>query len=491
MVTAVDTSTSVTPSQTPAAPPVDSSKVDQAVSRIQDLTEDDGFLGTGRNDHMHEARDILSGKTGLSSGEVDEVVSRLSDDDLNALADDINSGGIFGHQGLSADEKKDLFNTMATSLDGAQLARLSSAFGGREDVISLGDSVGRFASNETKVDYVQAMSSRTADQLVGDLSSHGSAAHLQFSDPDALAVGKAIAGLKGDSASVDQAINALSDDQLRSVIQSGAERSTRTTVTATGYIPVTTITESHNAETLAGVLDAVATSNDAELKARVFTEGGKVLGDVAASDTVLSPNVTADEEVGRIRDSLQRILDSDTVGVVRSLETNDRYGGALTSYVKETLAKGEAGEKAIGETLARLQRGNDLSGSPIDRIGQTTNDYYPNAQSLGYFAGATQAAVSKLASDQKAQAEIVGNVFKAALGLATKGLDPVSSAALGLYTDQAVKEAVDAFGSGASSLRDTFYELSFPQDPATKRPYEGPAERDYDSALNRVLAANP
>ena len=487
MVTPVDSTTSVTPTQVPAAPPVSASKVDDAVSRIKDLTGDDGFLGTGRNDHMHEARDILSGKTGLSQAEVDQVVAKLSNDDLSALADDINAGGIFGHQGLNADEKKDLFNALAGSLDGAQLARLSSAFGGREDVIALGDSVGRFGTNATKVEYVQAMAGRTTDQLNGDVNNYGSYSNIQFSDPDALAVGKAIAGLKGDAASVDAAINSLSDAQLRAVIQSGAERETHNVVSMGGA----SISGSYQADTLAGVLDAVATSGNADLKARVFAEGGKVLGEVAGSDSLFAPNVTAKEEAGQIRDSLQRIIDSDTVGVVRSLETNDRYGAALTNYVKETLAKGESGQKTIGEEIARLQRGNDLSGNALDRINQSGSDYYQNAQSMGYFAGATQAAVSKLVSDQKGQAEVVGNIFKAAVGLATKGLDPVSSAGLGLYTDAAVKEAVDAFASGTSSLRDTFYELSFPRDPTTNKPYEGPAERDYDSALNRVLAANP
>jgi len=479
-----------TPTPTPLGPPapaVNAGKVDDAVHKIQDLTHDDGFWGTSRNAHMHQARDILSGKTGLTPAEVDQVVSKLSDDDLHSLAGDVNSGGIFGAQGLSSDEKKDLFNSMARSLDGSQLARVSAAFGGRDDVISLGDSVGSFANNDTKVAYVQAMAGRTADQLNGDVHNYGQYTNIQFSDPDALAVGKAIAGLKGDAANVDRAVGALSDDQLHAVVQSGAERETHNVVSMGGA----SISGSYKADNLVGVLDAVATSQNADVKARVFAQGGRTLGEVAGSNSIFAPNPTASEQAARIRQSLQGIIDSDVTGVVRSLETNDRYGAALTSYVKETLGQGAAGQKEIGEEIAHLQRGNDLKGSPIDRIGSFTNDYYPNAQSMGYFAGATQAAIGKIASGQKEQAELVGSIFKSAVGLATKGLDPVSSAALGLYTDQAVKGAVDAFGSGASSLRDTYYQLAFPQDPATHRPYEGPAERDYDSALNRVLAANP
>src|SRR5688500_17740481 len=125
-----------------APPPVRTDKVEDAANRIRDLTHSDGFLGTDRNRHMHEVKNILSGDTGLSLQEINQVVSRLSNDDLSSIAGDIDSGGILGAQGLSSDEKKDLFNEMALSLDGHQLARVSNAFGDRDDIISLGDSVG-------------------------------------------------------------------------------------------------------------------------------------------------------------------------------------------------------------------------------------------------------------------------------------------------------------------------------------------------------------
>ena len=102
--------------------------VDQAAQKIHSLVNDDGFLGTSRNDHMHEINALLKQ---FSGADVDKIVGKLSDSDLSGWASDINSGGIWGAQGLSGGEKRDLFNEMAQDLDGTQLARLSSVFSGR------------------------------------------------------------------------------------------------------------------------------------------------------------------------------------------------------------------------------------------------------------------------------------------------------------------------------------------------------------------------
>ena len=83
------TSTSIT-----AQAQVNTNRVDDAVNKIRGLTGDDGFLGTSRNDHMHDVADTLGG---LSPAERNAVVSKLSDGDLKGLAEDFNAGGVFGH----------------------------------------------------------------------------------------------------------------------------------------------------------------------------------------------------------------------------------------------------------------------------------------------------------------------------------------------------------------------------------------------------------
>ena len=460
---------------------VNTNRVDDAVNKIRDLTGDDGFLGTGRNDHMHEVADTLGG---LSPAERNAVVSKLSDGDLKGLAEDFNAGGVFGHQGLSADEKRDVFNDLANGLSGAQLARVSKAFGEREDVAALADSVSRFATPDAKVGYVQAMASRTTDGLKGEIDVNIGVTISQNSDADAAAVGKVLGSLTG--ANFDRAVQSLSNEQLAAVVKSSTDPTTYTSTS--GYSA--SISGSYKADTLKSVLEAAATSKDASVKARVFAEGGKQLGEIAGSNHLLAPNVTAKDEAAKVRDGLKAILDSDVTGVVRQLETSDRYGGALSNFVTETLKQGEVGQKAIGGYIAKLQTGEKLNENPIARLDAQANGYYRNAQDLGYFAGATQVGVAKVAASNKEKAELIGSIFKSAVGLATGPAGPVVGAGVGLYTDAAVKEAVDALGSGDASLKDTFYELAFPHDPATHDAYEGPAERDYDSALSRVLDAN-
>lgn len=461
--------------------PANTDRVNDAVGKIRDLTGDDGFLGTSRNDHMHEVADTFGGLTPV---ERDAVVAQLSDADLKGLADDIDSGGILGRQGLSADETRDLFNDLAAGLSGPQLARVSNAFGDREDVAAIADSVSRFATTEAKIGYVQAMAGRTTDGLNSDTDVSLGLTTLRASDAEAAAVGKVLGSLSGSS--FDRAVSSLSSEQLAAVVKSSADPTTYTSTTMYGA----SVSGSYQADTLKGLLEAAATSADASVKARVFAEGGKQLGEIAGSNHLLAPNVTADDEAAKVRDGLKSILDSDVTGVVRQLETSDRYGGALSNFVTETLKQGEDGQKAIGGYIAKLQTGEALNENPIARLDAQANGYYRNAQDLGYFAGATQVGVAKVAASNKEQAELIGSIFKSAVGLATGPAGPVAGAAVGLYTDAAVKEAVDALGAGDASLKDTFYELAFPRDPATHQAYEGPAERDYDSALGRVLDAN-
>ena len=110
-----------------------------AVTRnIQQRTHNDGFLWLNRNGHLKET---IQDFKNLTPAERNEVASRLSDADLQELADDVNANGVGGANGLSADEKRDLFNTLAQGLDGEQLGRLAAAFDDRKDVMALGQAV--------------------------------------------------------------------------------------------------------------------------------------------------------------------------------------------------------------------------------------------------------------------------------------------------------------------------------------------------------------
>jgi len=138
-----------------------STTVDQVTAQIHKLVNDEGFLWTSRNDHLHQVNKLLQG---LSSADADQVLSKLSADDLKKWAGEVNSNGIFGADGLSGGEKKDLFNLFARDLDGAQLARVSNSFGSRGDVVSLGQSVAQYATADAKVAYVKQLAGQTTDK---------------------------------------------------------------------------------------------------------------------------------------------------------------------------------------------------------------------------------------------------------------------------------------------------------------------------------------
>jgi hypothetical protein len=121
--------------------------VTQTVSDIQTRTRNDGFLGTSRNGNLHETVQDLKDLTPQERG---QALSKLTDADLKELAGDVNANGILGANGLSNDEKRELFNTLADGGSGEDLARLASAFDSREDTQLLAESVASKGSNESK-----------------------------------------------------------------------------------------------------------------------------------------------------------------------------------------------------------------------------------------------------------------------------------------------------------------------------------------------------
>ena len=73
-----------------------------AVTRnIQQRTHNDGFLWLNRNG---QPKETIQDFKNLTPAERNEVASRLSDADLQELADDVNANGVGGANGLSADE---------------------------------------------------------------------------------------------------------------------------------------------------------------------------------------------------------------------------------------------------------------------------------------------------------------------------------------------------------------------------------------------------
>lgn len=457
------------------ASPAETTKVDAAVSQIHHDLSDQGFLGHDRNDHMHDIVNVLNG---LSPQERDAVISQLSDSDLKSFGGNADHGGIAGLQGLDSGEKQDLFNTLATSLSGVQLARVAQGFHDAGDVDKLSQAIAGFSTNDVKAEFVRAEAPHTTDQSLGKTDTPVLSGTLiaQDGDPDAKAVGVVLGSLQYDSANFDKAVNSLNDTQLGAVVAASAGQENLTISTGEG-IPVQT--NDFRPQVLTGILNAAATSFDPKVKARIVALAGSEVSTINGSNHLFDPNPTASQSAQQVADGITKVLRSDTTGVVRQLEINDPDGRGLAGYAQQEL-RSTSGQKTLGGFVATLQTGPAHDQSPTAYIQQkTASGEYANAHSLGYFSGAVQAGVSRLDASREAQADMLGNIFSTVVGVFSDKAGDLGGKAIDFLTEQAVDEAKSDYLNGGGDLADTWDRLAYPTDKATGEPYHGPAQDSY------------
>jgi hypothetical protein len=469
--------------------------VDQAAQKIHSLVHDDGTFGTSRNEHMHEIQKLLGG---FSGSDVNKIVGKLSAEDLKGWASDINSGGIWGRQGLSGDEKRGLMNEMAKELDGAQLGRLSGAFNNRGDVLALGNAVSQFSSADTKVAYVKALAPSAADRE-SKFESHFGSSTVLSGDKEAYAIGQVLTSLKGNGAAFNEAMGSLNPTQLGGVVK--ALENERLT-TYVGPYGGASISPSFDPAPLKALLEAGAASGSTDNKAKLFQAAAKALPDIRGSDSALSPNFGAKDQAATVAQGLTKLLDSDVRGITDRLNTTESSGKSIATYVNEVLSEDKkASNGIIGRQLAQLQgAGSGMTAKQYFGVTAHTADgkpYYRNAQTLGYYSGAVQAGINKMTSDAKTQAEIAGNIFSTVVAAGATALTklPVSGKLVaGLFgggiSKEVVRQVTADVAAGNKSLRDAFAELALPRDAGSPDRYRGPAEPYYQGTENTVILRN-
>ena len=469
--------------------------VDQAAQKIQSLVHDDGFLGTSRNDHVHEIQKVLGG---FSPADVNKIVGKLGSEDLKGWAGDINHGGVFGAQGLSGDEKRSLMNEMAKDLDGTQLARLSGAFNNRNDVVTLGDAVAGFSNADTKVAYVKALAPNANDRETQVDTSFGSSTMLS-GDKEAYAIGQVLTSLKGNRTAFNDAIGALDNKQLGAVVKALENERMTTIMSPYGGGSITT---SHDPAPLKALLEAGAASGSTDHKAALFQAASRAISDIRDSDSLLTPNLSANASAATVAQGLTRLLDSDVRGITDRLNTMESGGRSIATYVKQVLHDDpKATNGIIGRQLAQLQgAGTGLTAEEyISQTDKTADGkpFYRNAQTLGYYSGAVQSAINSMTSDAKTRGEIIGNVFSTVLAAGTTALTKmpvtgkiVSGLFSGGVTREVVRRITGDVTAGNKDLRDAFAELALPRDANSTERYRGPAEPYYQGTENTVILRN-
>lgn len=403
------------------------------------------------------------------------LVAGLSQDDLERWTGEIdNGGGLLGTdltRGLDADERGDLHRILAESLDGEQLERVYHAYDDSEQKLELAAAVAEHGSPDQKVGLIDRLRDDVtpggfdSDVHAGG-SPYGASPRITTrADVEGLAVADLLGSLGGNPQALDAAYASLDDEQLNAVYAATDRFSS-----ASGLSQGSTF----DGTRLATIVDAAATSQDAELKARVFSAAAGQLDAIRdAVDGITEFDYSDGAASEQIAGAMTRLLETDVKGVVGALEASDPYGRDLTSYLRTTVA--EDNNEQIGRLIGQLRQDVDLA-IPVDN-----GTRYPNAELLGYFSGATQAAIFNNGADAEAQAAIVQDIFLSVLDF-IPGADLARGGARTLSRG-AVFGVTNSISECTTDLRRGFYELAFPPDA-------GAAENSYRTWETSVLSAN-
>lgn len=464
--------------------------VAQVAKNIQTRTHDDGFAWLNRNSNLKQT---IQDFNNLSPEERNQVVSRLSDADLKELADDVNATGLGGANGLSADEKRELFNTLATGLNGEQLGRLAKAFDSRDDVMALGKAVAQHADSDAKIGFVKEMGPRTENkdsdwgitlsfQFLG-WPGLPVAAWSEHGDKEAEAILEVLGSMGNDPTAFDQAVQSLDESVLHEVAQAGINQLTTHDSFSLNRVR-------HDSKQLTALLDAAAKSNDPAVKARVFDAGAAALQSMRDNTKFPVASVGTDAQAKQVTDKLTTLLNSDVRGITHELNQHDQYGKGLSTYTSEVLRDGEKGQAVLGNQLAELQ-GKGAPGNPTATEffeqqvpGTTGAPYYQNAESLGYYTGALRNGLQAQNADATATGGMVKGIMGAAISALSLGRAGGSTTFL---TNTMVDAVVNSANGDRTRLGQALQDLAVPVDANGQR-YEGPATSTFDATLSRVRA---
>jgi hypothetical protein len=463
-----------------------SAPVESAVASIREHLQQDSFI-VQYNDVTHDDLKSINGVLkGMTPAERNEVISKLSAEELQTWTSELDNGGFLGMgEGLSADERRDLHGMLASSLDAKQLSRVYDAYDDREQKLELANAIATHASPSTRVDFVKQLAPETTDKSGREIEGF-----IVYSSNDGDTEGRAVAEILGSMKQTPQALEeaygALNDQQLNAVFEAAVQHEMHTSGGGIGGLSLPRASYSYDVKPLTKAIDAAATSDDPALKARVFELAGRHLGTISGAsgigNAILAPTPGAGKEAKALAESMSKLYGTDVNGITSGLERNYQAGKGMAPFLEHLLSEGgKEGKATVRSYIAQLSAGNDGKDDPFKRFtqpeGQDGGVYYPNAEKLGYFAGSLHEAIGSISTTRKEQAALVNDIFGAATG--NIPIPGVSDAA-GFVSKQAVDAAVKGMEAGDVELFEALVDLTIPTDPRTKNVYDGPAENSYN-----------
>ncbi|EHR70540.1 hypothetical protein BurJ1DRAFT_1674 [Burkholderiales bacterium JOSHI_001] len=443
-------------------------KVDDTVADIRNKLKDGGWL---EDDLTHdELKDIAKTLEGLSPQEANQVLSKLTDAEINKIADEIDSSGIGNYDGLSKDQKHDLIASLAGKLDAKQFERVAKAF---DDPKEIGDIVAAQGSNDAKIGFINAHKgdASSGPQVGGWLDSMSGV--TRYGNDSARAIATVLGSM--DAAGLERAIGktnsqgefeagALSAQQLREVFDAAVDQTAYSGPPGTGGgVP----SYGYNVEQLNRIVDAVSRSGDAGLKTEVFMAASQSLGkiqDVAGS--LLTPSANANQQASSLSDHLGGLLKSDPRGIVDRLERADSFGDALTRYTRQQLADGKTAD--LHDILVELRNGPN--GDARSYLSDTEH-----AEDLGYALGAVSAGLDSLKKSNKEKADLLGGLIESVVGNLPYGGDAISFA-----SQKALDATLGEVSAGAKEAPQALYDLIV-------KGLSASVQGDIDTTMDRVL----
>ncbi len=412
------TPVSVTPTaRTNAAPAAVAPERALAVATVNDIKRDlaSGFGNPVTTDEARSALNRLVDVSKQSPQAAKLAVQQLSRlGYLDKLAKEATESiAIPGHGGLPRHELANAYGELARNLDGSSLARIGrslSKSGAAESVQLLGDQIANHASTAAKLEFIN----KTA---VGNNLTNGAPGPRSI-DADALAVASVVGSLRG--AFAQKALHSLNDANLTAVLKASVGEN----LTAGGSKGVTSV---YNPQRFDGILQAAASTDDVVLKARVFGAGVDRLTAIRQSNSGDSKAPFGQVETSnKLASSLEKLLSSDTNGIIEQISRKDRLAGSsvggtqLTNFIKAEYFRGATGY--LSKIAVDLSTGNANKTPPNEFLSKGVQYpgvdglRYENATRLGFYIGSLSEA--GLAIEKSAIKAENGTNNAAKLGLA-------------------------------------------------------------------------
>lgn len=336
------------------------------------------------NDDLHNIWRTLEQ---LSAKELDSVIAALAPRQLTRWVEEMGNAV----NGLSRDEKQDIFSLLAANSSGRSLSKVHAAIlagGGLEEAIDFGTAIRNGAPVPEVVDFV----TYTLDQ------------HLSADEYSTIAPVLA-AGRIEDSAAID-AMRFLADgDTVRLIVLDSLAATTTADWDATTPSP------------LQSLVDTIARGSDALLKADAFaalvtmaTESAPQPREqlqsrhpaVGAMPRNQLGTVTLRAAEQDLRAAATTTLMSDTAGIVEQLAIRrDPKGQLTTDYLHTLIDHDEIGQ--LGRVVDRLRGGDVVDAATFSSPGDNSDYQYPNAQNLGFLAGSLGSALERYVDEASSQ----------------------------------------------------------------------------------------